>query len=66
MTYPKTFTTNSWTNGTFTTAANGKNPLVVMRANGSNYGVALVDVQIVGSNIVITADEAFDGYVIAV
>lgn len=61
-----TFTTNSWTNGTFTTPANGKNPLVVMRANGSNYGVALVDVQVVGSNIVITADEAFDGYVIAV
>jgi hypothetical protein len=61
-----TFTTNSWSNGTFTTAANGKNPVAVMRADGSNYGLALVDVKISGSNIVITADEAFDGYVISI
>lgn len=61
-----TFTTNSWSNGTFTTAANGKVPSVVMRKNGSNYGVALVDVQLVGTNVVITSDEAFEGYVILV
>lgn len=61
-----TFTTNGWTNGTFTTAANGKTPIAVMRKDGSNYGIALVDVQLVGTNIVITADEAFDGYVISV
>lgn len=61
-----TFTTNSWTNGTFTTAANGKTPVAVMRKDGSNYGIALVDVQVVSTNIVITADEAFDGYVISV
>ena len=61
-----TFTTNSWTNGTFTTAANNKVPSVVMRKNGSNYGIALVDVQLVGTNVVITSDEAFEGYVILV
>lgn len=61
-----TFTTNSWSNGTFTTASNGKNPVVVMRKSGTNYGVALVDVQISGTNIVITADEAFEGYLITV
>lgn len=61
-----TFTTNNWTNGTFTTAANSKVPSVVMRKNGSNYGIALVDVQLVGANVVITSDEAFEGYVILV
>lgn len=61
-----TFATSNWANGTFTTPTNGKNPSVVMRKNGSNYGVALVDVQVSGSNVVITSDEAFDGYIILV
>lgn len=61
-----TFTTNNWTSGTFTTAANGQVPTVVMRKSGSNYGIALVDVQVVGTNVVITSDEAFEGYVILV
>lgn len=61
-----TFTASNWSNGTYTTAANGKAPSVVMRKNGSNYGVALVDVQIVGTNVVITSDEAFEGYMILV
>lgn len=61
-----TFTTNDWANGTFTTAANGQIPTVVMRKNGSNYGQALVDVQLVGTNVVITSDEAFEGYVVLV
>lgn len=61
-----TFTTNSWTNKTFTTPANGKIPSAVMRKSGSNYGAVLVDVQIVGTNIVITSDEAFEGYIILV
>lgn len=61
-----TFTTSSWASGTFTTTSNGKNPSVVMRKSGSNYGVALVDVQVVGSNVVITSDEAFEGYLILV
>lgn len=64
------FTTNNWTSSgsqvTYTTAANSKVPSVVMRKNGSNYGVALVDVQLVGTNVVITSDEAFEGYVILV
>lgn len=45
---------------------NGKTPSVVMRKNGSNYGVALVDVQTVGTNVVITSDEAFESYIILV
>lgn len=61
-----TFTTNNWTSGTFTTAANGQIPTVVMRKSGSNYGIALVDVQVVGTNVVITSDEAFEGYVMLV
>lgn len=67
MTFPKSFTTNKWTTSgeqvTFTTAAN---PVAVMRVDGSNYGVALVDVKLVGTNVVITSDEAFAGYVILV
>lgn len=61
-----TFTTSSWSSGTFTTASNGKNPSVVMRKNGSNYGIALVDVKVSGSNVVITSDESFEGYLILV
>lgn len=61
-----TFTTNNWTSGTFTTAANGQIPAVVMRKNGSNYGIALVDVQLVGTNVVVTSDEAFEGYLMLV
>lgn len=34
--------------------------------SGSNYGVALVDVQLVSTNVVITSDEAFEGYVVLV
>lgn len=64
------FTTNNWTTSgdqvTFTTAANSKYPAAVMRVDGSNYGVALVDVKLVGTNVVITSDEAFAGYVILV
>lgn len=58
--------TSAWSNGTFTTPANGKKPVAVMRKNGSNYGLALVDVQLVGTNIVVTADETFEGYIVAV
>lgn len=61
-----TFTAANWSNGTFTTPANSKNPSVVMRKNGSNYGVALVDVQVIGTNVVITSDEAFEGYIMLV
>lgn len=61
-----TFTTNNWTDGTYTTALNGKTPAVVMRKDGSNYRVALVDIQTTGTNAVISSDEAFEGYIILV
>lgn len=60
------FTTNNWASGTYTTASNGKNPAVVMRKDGANYGIALVDVKTSGSNVVISSDEAFEGYIILV
>lgn len=49
-----------------TIAANGKKPGLVMRKNGTTYGVALVDITVSGANIVITSDEAFEGYIICV
>lgn len=61
-----TFTTANWSSGTFTTPANGKVPMKVMRQNGSNYESVIIDVQVVGTNVVITSDEAFNGYVILV
>lgn len=65
-----TVTASSWTasgeNKIFTTPANGKKPVVVMRKNGSDYHAVLVDFAISGSNIVITASEAFDGYIVVV
>lgn len=60
------FTTSSWSNGTFTTAANGKMPAGVMRKDGTNYRACLVDVAVNGTNVVVTSDEAFEGYVIMV
>ncbi len=49
---------------TFTTAANGKKPLAVMRKNGTTYHAVLVDVAVNGTNIVVTASEAFEGYIV--
>lgn len=60
-----TFTTNNWTNGTFTTATT-KNPAAVMRKDGTNYYAALVDVKTTGSSVVLTSDEAFDGYIVLI
>lgn len=60
--------TNAWTNSgddkVFTTAANGKKPLAVMRKNGTNYNAVLVDIALNGTNIVITSSEAFEGYIV--
>lgn len=65
-----TFTTNSWSASgseyTYTVAANNKAPVSVMRKNGSNYESVIVDVQTIGTNIVITADESFEGYILTV
>lgn len=60
------FTASNWSNGTYTTPANGKMPAGVMRKNGSNYESVLADVQAVGTNVVITSDEAFEGYLILI
>lgn len=60
-----TFTTNSWTNGTFTTSTT-KTPVAVMRKDGSNYYAALVDVKTTGSSVVLTSDEAFEGFLLLV
>lgn len=65
-----TISSSAWTasgnNKTFTSAANNKKPIAVMRKNGSNYGLALVDIALNGTNVVVTASEAFDGYIVAV
>lgn len=59
---------NAWTDSgsdkVFTTAANGKKPLAVMRKNGTKYNAVLVDVAIDGTNIVVTSSEAFEGYIV--
>lgn len=66
----KNFTADNFTASddeyTCTIAANGKKPGLVMRKNGTTYGVALVDITVSGANIVITSDEAFEGYIICV
>ena len=66
----KAIITSDWTasNGQYvcTLAMSGKKPGVVMRKNGTEYGAVIVDVKISGSNVVITADEAFEGYIICI
>lgn len=67
----KTFTTATWTsNGdgqyVCTVAANNMIPVCVMRSNSGAYSCVLVDVAVSGTNIVITADESFDGYIVCV
>lgn len=60
------FTAANWSNGTYTTPANDRMPVSVMRKDGANYRAALVDVQVSSTNIVITSDEAFEGYIVLV
>lgn len=66
----KSFATANWTsNGgqyTYTVAAGGKTPTMVMRKDGTTYGLALVDIKMSGTNIVLTSDEAFEGYIVCV
>lgn len=66
----KTFTTGNWTASgdqfTCTIAANGKKPGIVMRNNTTGHRMALVDVAVSGANIVLTSDEAFDGYIVCI
>lgn len=66
----KEFTASNWTASgnqyTCTLTANGKKPGLVMRKSGTDYCMALADVKVSGTNIVLTSDEAFDGYIICV
>ena len=66
----KAILTSDWTtsNGQHvcTLAMSGKKPGVVMRKNGTEYGAVIVDVKLSGSNVVITSDEAFEGYIICI
>ena len=66
----KTFTSANWTANndqyTCTIAANGKKPGLVMRKNGSDYCMVLVDVKVSGTNIILTSDEAFEGYIVCI
>lgn len=51
---------------TATLSAGTKEPVKVMRSNGSMYESVLVDVQKEGTNIKIVSSEAFAGYVLTV
>lgn len=66
----KTFVVANWnasgSQHTYTVAADGKTPTLVMRKNGADYCCALVDIKMSGTNIVLTSDEAFDGYIVCV
>lgn len=66
-----TFTTSDWgsaTSGyyTKTIAASGKYPVKVMRNESGVYTEALVQTAVSGSNVVITSEEAFEGYVVLI
>ena len=66
----KSFAAANWTASggqyTYTVAAGGKVPTMVMRKDGTAYGAALVDIKMSGTNIVLTSDEAFEGYIVCV
>lgn len=68
----KTFTASSWgtvgSDGYYTQsiAAAGKYPVKVMRNDNGTYTEALVQTAINGSNVIITAEETFEGYLIVI
>lgn len=67
----RTFTASEWgtaTDGyyTMTVATDGKRPVAVMRANGSTYEQSLVHTAVSGSNVILTSEETFEGYVVLV
>nr|DAS45591.1 MAG TPA: Head fiber protein [Caudoviricetes sp.] len=67
-----TFAANGWgsadSNGYYnmSIAAAGKYPVKVMRNESGTYTEALVQTAVSGSNVVITSEEAFEGYVILI
>lgn len=60
------FTEDAWSNGTITLNVEDMIPIMVMRENGSSFETALVDIRDDGTNVVITADEPFDGYILLI
>lgn len=67
-----TFATNGWgtvgSDGYYSmsVAASGKYPVKVMRNESGVYTEALVQTAISGTNVVITSEEAFEGYIILI
>lgn len=68
----KTFTASGWgTAGSdgyysMSIAAAGKYPVKVMRNENGTYTEALVQTAVNGNNVVITAQETFEGYLIVI
>lgn len=67
-----TFAANGWgsadSNGYYnmSIAASGKYPVKVMRSDNGTYTEALVQTAVSGTNIIITSEEAFEGYIIVI
>lgn len=67
-----TFTASNWgtvdTDGycTMTIAASGKHPAKVLRNVDGAYTEAVVQVAVNGTNVILTSEEAFEGYVILI
>ena len=64
-----TFLAAGWGNAvsgyyTMEIPVSGKYPLRVMRKNSASYEEALVQVAMSGTNVVLTSEEAFEGYVV--
>lgn len=49
-----------------TLSIGSKKPGLVMRKNGATYNVALVDISISGTNVILTSDETFEGYIVCI
>lgn len=68
----KTFTASSWgsvgSDGYYSQsiAAAGKYPVKVMRNDNGTYTEALVQTAVNGNNVIITAEETFEGYLIVI
>lgn len=68
----KTFTASSWgsvgSDGYYnqSIAAAGKYPVKVMRNDNGTYTEALVQTAVNGNNVIITAEETFEGYLIVI
>lgn len=68
----KTFAANGWgsadSDGYYdmTIAAGGKYPVKVMRNDNGKYVEALVQTAVSGTNVIVTSEETFEGYLIVI